>query len=307
MVVSVRVKGGIGNQLFQYSAALAVARKFSWPVILESEIPARTQLLSSQIRRRSNARTFLLSRLGLPIKRIGRSTWALCSEGRAGEAGCHRGLRRNHFYLVRGGGRTTVDDSENWDTVLEQIERSRGNVVLDGYWHQRAIVESVFPTLAAQSRSFLTSGFQREKKSNFQSLMVHVRRGDYVWAGARQSKGLLGVEYFREAIEFAKERLDFDTVRVFSEDVAWCEKAFSDFESLEVMRPNTKNPHLDLARMAHGKGLVISNSTFSWWAALLSKDSNQIIIAPEPWALTNRYNADYSVPGWNYLESTFDS
>lgn len=304
--ICVRVRGGIGNQLFQYSAALAVARSVSRPVFLESEIPARAPWLPAQIGRRPNKRSFLLPQLGLPIKRVSSSTWVLDPD----ELGRVTPVRAQLEAMISSqeqGARTILDDSVEWEAVLKNLDQSSGNIVLDGYWQQSKIVESVFPELLAQLRPFLAQGLRREKRSNSQSLMVHVRRGDYVWSGARYSKGLLSFEYFRDAIDLARQNLDFDDVRVFTEDVSWCMKAFSGVASVDVVRPNTRDPQIDLARMASGKGLVISNSTFSWWAALLSSDRSQIVIAPSPWAVTNRNEADYFVRGWTYLQSTFDT
>jgi hypothetical protein len=47
------------------------------------------------------------------------------------------------------------------------------------------------------------------------------------------------------------------------------EDLISSAETLELMR--------------HGKGYVLSNSSFSWWAGALSHVDNASIICPTPW------------------------
>ena len=35
--------------------------------------------------------------------------------------------------------------------------------------------------------------------------------------------------------------------------------------------------------MRNGSGYILSNSTFGWWAAFLSKSENTNVVAPRPW------------------------
>jgi hypothetical protein len=38
--------------------------------------------------------------------------------------------------------------------------------------------------------------------------------------------------------------------------------------------------------MRRGAGYVLSNSTFGWWGAFLSKTGNPRVVVPKPWFVT---------------------
>jgi hypothetical protein len=54
---------------------------------------------------------------------------------------------------------------------------------------------------------------------------------------------------------------------------------------------------------------VISNSSFSWWAAYLSKAVNKIVIAPETWFGPEYKNSwkDMYCKGWIVLPTYFNN
>jgi hypothetical protein len=50
--------------------------------------------------------------------------------------------------------------------------------------------------------------------------------------------------------------------------------------------------------MQKAEYLVISNSTYSWWAARISESSKKMIIAPEPWFSGQESPIDLIPDGW---------
>jgi len=96
---------------------------------------------------------------------------------------------------------------------------------------------------------------------------VHVRRGDYqkVWGGIN----LLSKEYYLDA--WPKK----GRVVIFSDDPKWCKDNLPRVNS-EVIH---ESEFLDFHLMASCENHVISNSTFSWWAAFNSSN----VTYPLPW------------------------
>lgn len=100
---------------------------------------------------------------------------------------------------------------------------------------------------------------------------IHVRRGDYV--GNPFYVDLTETDYYQRAMA---DFIDEDFL-VFSDDVEWCKQQdiFKDCEFSEG-----KSEVEDLNLMASCKGVIMANSSFSWWGAFLSKGK---IIAPKAW------------------------
>jgi len=54
--------------------------------------------------------------------------------------------------------------------------------------------------------------------------------------------------------------------------------------------------------MRLGYGYVIANSTFSWWAAYLSRNLNSSVVSPDPW-FTGIPEPTYLIPkGWKRIQ-----
>jgi len=118
-------------------------------------------------------------------------------------------------------------------------------------------------------------------------LGVHVRRGDYM--GLPDHHPFVGLEYLEKAISsFPKVQL-----MVYSDEIEWCKQQsiFSDaifadpgpisFSLMDSYVSGVPEEVLDLHTMARNRYHIISNSTFSWWAAFLGESSR--VIYPERW------------------------
>lgn len=113
------------------------------------------------------------------------------------------------------------------------------------------------------------------------SIVVHVRRGDYLYLP--RVYGILNEDYFARAVARARKLAQRDSpkqaqVLVFSDDLDWCRK--QSFFAEDTKFVDEKADIYALTLMARFKRFVISNSTFSWWAAVLSRDT-EFVIAPD--------------------------
>ncbi len=100
---------------------------------------------------------------------------------------------------------------------------------------------------------------------------IHIRRGDYVNNPFYVQLWL--TDYYDKAMaEFPDA-----TFLVFSDDIKWCKERFVG-ERFEFSEGNDEVTDLNL--MAGCKGIIMANSSFSWWAGFLSKGK---VIAPKAW------------------------
>lgn len=122
-----------------------------------------------------------------------------------------------------------------------------------------------------------------KKIQETESVSIHVRRGDY------QSSSLFGnvctLEYYNEAIKYIKTKIKDPVFYIFSNDIEWCKKNLKIEEEHYYITWNNKkeNNFRDMQLMTLCKHNIIANSSFSWWGALLNRNSDQVVIYPEKW------------------------
>jgi hypothetical protein len=114
---------------------------------------------------------------------------------------------------------------------------------------------------------------------------IHIRRGDYV--GSRHD--VVTPHYFKEAVKTISERIGSQeraAFFVFSNGMEWSRDVLSGIDENFIFVENNDNDSgaIDMYLMSKCRHLIISNSTFSWWAALLSDRSpDKIVILPNKW------------------------
>lgn len=150
-------------------------------------------------------------------------------------------------------------------------------------------------------------------------LAVHVRRGDLVTEDIGAYHPLRPISYYYKAIgRYAKQ---YGSILFFSDDIPWCIETFPDLiadgdtfffkggasRTPEHLRlPNEPfNDWVDLMVMSWCDKFIISNSTFAWWAAMLSGTMD--VTYSRPWFGPNLNYIDESLmfpPEWRRIDVT---
>ena len=113
---------------------------------------------------------------------------------------------------------------------------------------------------------------------------VHVRRGDYL--GLEEVVNICPLHYFTIAMDHMRATHPGTHFLVFSDDINWCNENFGAFDDVTVIAPPAnataiQSEMADFNLMRSCDSFIISNSTFSWWAAYLSKSTD--VICPARW------------------------
>ena len=120
---------------------------------------------------------------------------------------------------------------------------------------------------------------------------IHIRRGDYI--GSKfHDVGLCENGYYLQGYQ----KLGCKKTDIYSDDPEWCEKNLRGIgTNVNVIRTHP-DPFLTIHQMARYKNHVTSNSSFSWWAAWLSKylyKTAPAIIMPKTWFTWNYIQLDH--------------
>jgi Glycosyl transferase family 11 len=120
-------------------------------------------------------------------------------------------------------------------------------------------------------------------QSHTHAVSLHVRRGDYIQdAKTSAYHGVCDLRYYRAAIDYMKTHLDSPTFFVYSDDIAWAKEHLYIEDVIYVSNPMIPD-YEELILMSMCQHNIIANSTFSWWAAYLNQYLQKIVIAPKQW------------------------
>ena len=289
-MVTVKLMGGLGNQMFQYAFGRSVALNRHEELKLDTSFYDR-------VHKNTTPRQYELYHLnisGVVIKR--------------GFLSCYlywifeKTARRvpsllPHYFLET--------EAAYQDKLLDTIG---SNAYLDGYWqcekyflHNASVIKGEFQVITPQS------GINRQwsdKINNCTSVCLHVRRGDYVTnAEANKVHGLLlgddGLNYYRRAIKYVAERVDSPVFFVFSDDMKWVKENLEiPFETYYMDQNSPEEDYEDLRLMMECKHFIIVNSSFSWWGAWLGDYGEKIVVCPSRWFADPQMKTDIICNGW---------
>ena len=124
-----------------------------------------------------------------------------------------------------------------------------------------------------------------DKILNTNSVMIHVRRGDYFKYPERYS--ILDKDYYLKAISIIKDKVDNPYFFCFGEDQEWIKNNLllnnDEYTCISNNLSKEEDCVFDLELMKNCKHQIIANSTFSWWSAILNENKEKIIISPANW------------------------
>jgi hypothetical protein len=251
--VVVRITGGLGNQMFQYAAASAYARRVGLPLRLDLVVyePAGAD------------REFLLGRLRVPVRRANavELLWT---------------RRRPHF--------------ERSGLFDEFPFENHGSAWLCGFWEDEAHFASVVsmvkrqfvprdPGVTATVHELVESA----RKGSGPVVGMHLRRGDRRPGGASYAPfSTLPAEYFRQAAAHFPANANFLVFSDTPEDIAWCREHLGLPQDTNVSFSDGRDPVLDMFALAACDHVILSFGTFSWWAGYLGERPGRRVLAPNP-------------------------
>ncbi len=284
-MITVKLMGGLGNQMFQYAVARSLSKAHNTTMRLDltylldrrpredcvyrnydlgifniSENFTFPYMLTKLIGNLKNSRlTSFLTKFSMHNKKI---------------------FSEKHFYY------------HNEITSLEN------NVYLSGHWQSPKyfsdIVDIIRQEFTFRKPIADISAELLKKILKKNSVCVNVRRADFInLKNANKNHGVLDMEYYNKAIGIIAKKVETPHFFIFSDDVDWCTKNIKpDFTTTVVSHKHAGEKFKDyLQLMLSCKHFIIPNSTFGWWAAWLNTNKDKIVIAPKNWFKDKKKNA----------------
>ena len=264
-----RACGGLGNQLFQYATARALALRSTACLAVDR---GWYDAIGPGI----TPRAFELSRYPLPLRD------ATAAERRLGAIVSRRALG---WLGPLVGMRAIVESAAS----PLPPRRVTGRAYLTGYWQDERGFSDIRDTLRRDLVPIEPPGPEDAEVLRMigdgESVSVHVRRGDYVTDPAAAARhGTCPPAYYERAMASVAERVANPTFFLFSDDPAWTAA------NLRIPWPHRHVAHnspaaavQDLRLMAACRHHCIANSSFSWWGAWLAEEPGSVVVAPDRW------------------------
>lgn len=271
--ISMELLGGLGNQLFIYAAGLNVARRLGCRL----ELDLRNYRFNSQ--RRFEIGPFIEPDVILNKQdggRCGRSLGVPQGKDFFGSML----LRANRSFQ-----RAFVEASFRYDPRITQVATGTR---LRGYFQSWRYFEDVAPILMSRFNLVLASSSHRSPWQMIPPqpwVAVHVRRGDYRRKHARTTHGLVGIDYYRRALNLVDELKGPLPIVVFSDEPRLVAEEFESLDRSVIYfdANNVLSTTETLVAMAQASAVITANSSFSWWAAWYGSSRNRPVITPRPW------------------------
>ena len=244
-MIIVELKGGLGNQLFQYAAAKTVA-------------DANDLELYCDIQHFQNVRAWNLEinkLLQLQFKRKPDDCYSFVEDG-------------FHFQPIK----IAKDDRATFLSGYFQSYKYHANVKND---LQSLICDL---NLSDDLRTVCS------KISAMKTLGVHIRRGDYLNPHALSYHGIIPNERYATKINEINERENYDVVVAFSDSMdalVEVEKQIN-LPMLKVSSFGLTNIE-EMQIMTRVDDIIIANSSFSWWGAYLNINDKTHVYRPADW------------------------
>lgn len=255
------VRGGIGNQMYQY-AFLLFLRSKGQDVILNTSMYNVSQMHN-----------------GYELDRVFDIKEPIIS---------YKGLKLNLLRLFLKYG--IFVKKENFENIFDVVSNNKS--FFDGYWQSYKYFESI-SNIIRKDFTFRIIDERCKSLSNVMksqnSISLHIRRGDYLLSDGYS--GICTDEYYKKAIDYIYQHIDNPFFYVFSDDKEWCSSNLQLLNKDYMLVDFNKGAlsYQDMYLMSKCKHNIIANSSFSWWGAWLNDNPEKIVIAPKKW-----YNRDSS-------------
>jgi hypothetical protein len=272
-MIIVKLIGGLGNQMFQYAAAKALALRHGTYVKVD------TMDLEKDAEGKFTQRHFELEIFEEAIERATEDE--IKPFLKFANLKVMREFQRRLPFLFK-----HLMAFESGSPYHPEFSSYPANTYLSGFW-QSELYFKAYQNEIVKAFRFNRAIIEQNRAlaeliSKKNSVSLHIRRGDYVSnLNANTFHGLCSMEYYTAAVQRIYEKHQDIELFIFSDDISWCRNNLTFCQPLHFVETN--NAASDLYLMSQCRHNIIANSSFSWWGAWLNQNHDKIIIAPKQW------------------------
>ena len=147
-----------------------------------------------------------------------------------------------------------------------------------GYWQDQKYASAIKSDIENRVYNYFNLNM-KNFPFNYNGFAIHIRRGDYLNSTNTNIYHQYSIEYYRDFIlqHVSEER----PIYIFSDDLPLIKRQLTGVSRYVNFVENPNFSVLDeFVLMSRFKNILVSNSTFSWWAAYLESQNKSIFQLP---------------------------
>ena len=277
----IKIKSGLGNQMFQYALYIALKEKGKKVILDTTDIYKKMKSME----RNTIFDVFCLDHDYVINNKM------------------YNFLKHYFFALLKKCVNNYKEVSfGNYDKNIWELN----SAYINGHWqtekyfalYREKVLEAFATKQSVNMNTELGKIIQNETNC---TVAIHIRLGDYTLKdNAKLYGNICNSEYYRKAINHMRSVCDNPLFIVFSNDINQAKELIAGKDLIFADCRSEENGWIDMWMMSKCKHNIIANSTFSWWAAWLNTNENKIVIAPQKW-INNMNTPDICPNNWVLL------
>jgi len=290
----VKLKGGLGNQLFQYAFAKLLEQLSQDEVKIDASYFNGTGDDKIRKPRLYRYNISLLTANEFDIARVCKFV--------------HKGNPLTLKYKLGIVSEILFNSKYYFEKSREyrEVEKILNYSFFDGYWQSWEYVNKVWnlliTDLSIQDRLNAKTIQMIDQVKSEESVFIGIRKGDYT--GNIKHFGSFSQDYYDRAMTYISARVENPVFYIFSNDITWVKQNMNFPKSNVFYREDFDviDDFEELQIMANCKHSIIANSTYHWWGARINDNDKKIVIAPRTWFFDNK-PIDIISPRWVTIEN----
>lgn len=283
-MIVVRLWGGLGNQMFQYACGYAVAKRNNDKLYLDTRFYSESYLKKNPhfSKQKLNLMEFPIT-YRHSVNNNGEYKLINCLQNRT----ISRLIRIPSKFMVKADDKLLYLKETRLSYLPYLTNKEWKNIYLDGYWQTEKYFQRNREDLKQEFyfwNDSISTYVNKLGILNENSVAIHMRMGDY---SSKKKKTvrynyIINDNYYIDAIDEIRRRKKHLKFYVFSNNIELARRLLG--ESTEFVYINEDRELSDIEEFEVMKSCsnhIISNSTFSWWAAWLADNTEGIKIVPD--------------------------
>jgi hypothetical protein len=305
-MITLKLKAGLGNQMFQYAYARSLAIKNKTGLVIDTS-------WYSNISTKDTPRVFLLDKFNINATVLNTTSQ---TESGSGSASAKQSLLSKIWSKLM---RKLSNQSDY--VYYDKLANLKDSSIVEGYWNTDKYFRDFRDTLSkelALKNPLSPAGLSKKTWIDEQVsqgkylILIHTRRGDYATNQyANKFHGLIDSKYYKSAVQriisdYSYLNKENTTFVISGDDMTWAKEnvmnlinnsGFNSYILSDAQVPDYEEIHL----MSLCHHFIIANSTFSWWPAWLSHSARdagikKIVIAPKHWVANPKVDTSDVLP-----------